>query len=861
MDTYLREFGSKLPEHQRKYLENLLNNLRARGAISSNRQVREIMDRYGISSEGVPLTNMPLVQASSRIIDSGYDSSADTIKIDLRSLYTQSNLTGNLISQHESISKSWVDNISTAISAMENKIEEFKKLAGNADGYTAIHNENFSQIVGAKFVDSRIVNGALIIKPSTSYRFNGRNVINRVTTTPYPAENHAAGIYMAAPAEFDISNNYSTGTKSMLANTTSGPGYWLSVILSDQELKSTIDSNTYYGYVNLLRIFFNSTIQINELTIDPVGKYTTYINRIQYRAPGTYVNDLVGWTNLTYTNDDDDTALVAGSGDSNIKLYFPPTTMSALEIMFNVVDHDILRFHIDPNIVRTTLLWDEITDNEYSYIVDRNIGVNNRNENQVTSAGEESTDSTDYLSRTIIDIDNVETLNDALSTVRSSLNIDTSTELDSIGDLGAAVLTDRIAAAALGDHLTNINKNEYILGAYSISPESIAYPQSGVFYSHDNAGYDTYEGTVREVALESAQHIPGLTSIEYYIVTDTGREVAIPPIGTVSYREHLKGIISAAGSITTNTSFTSSSDVLLYRWINGAADLVATETPTGNEVTFTGLDPNTTYAMEYDVESVSVNPFTADLPTLIDTVAWRNVDLAPIAHTIPLDNTPYIDYSYYDWDNDEWDYADGVVGYYSDPNVLSQDMSIGMWTIPNGITNQAFLSATRTTYSFNVDVAQSATGTVRFVYNGAGGEYNEYSYYWDVAVAVPGNQNIELNDTVLVTSTASINSNLYEPIELFIDGNKAEDKTNYKSDTQDPLDDYSSTGKYQFFLLGNTIYTNIDFDDGNPRRVSARYRYLTAYLTLKIVLYTNTSEPSYYTPRVDSYQLKFLGES
>ena len=75
-------------------------------------------------------------------------------------------------------------------------------------------------------------------------------------------------------------------------------------------------------------------------------------------------------------------------------------------------------------------------------------------------------------------------------------------------------------------------------------------------------------------------------------------------------------------------------------------------------------------------------------------------------------------------------------------------------------------------------------------------------------------------------------------------------------ETQSALNPFDGTGDYGYYMLNGILYLNTDLD--GKRRASVRYRYLTSYVTLKTVLATNGSK--YYTPEVDSYTIKFLGD-
>jgi len=744
---------------------------------------------------------------------------------------------------------------------METKVDEFKKLYSCDDGYNAVYNERFDEAANASIGNCIIDGGCLTLKPITISSYVKSIDIKRITTTHYPTENHAVGIYLAAPSELSIERDYdnrkhvtpypgmhrTSGTRTMLSDGTANSGYWLSVMLTDTEPVSIIDNNTYYGYTCLLRIFFSGNKEINTLMLDTVSKYIVYVRRIRYRVTNDYANDSSGWNDLTYVDDDENTKLVTGSTYGKLLLRFPPITAGSLEIMLNTMDYDILRYRFDPKVIRTALMWDEIANMEYEYMASSYAGDNRSRDG-----------SSRYLDRTIVDISNIDTLNDALRTVNSTLNIDKDTEIRTIDGTGAAIVDDILSSAALTDYqLTTINKNEYTIGAYSIVPSLNMYCSEGTYYSHTDGGYDTYEHAVRRIRLETDDSIPAITSIMYSIVTDSGNEYPILPEGTTIVREPVTEDPSPMGVVTITTRFHPNGDVSLYRWVDDTKVLVSTSTADVDcNVILGGIDRSGVYAIEY-VPDTSYNVYTAVLASEGPDINWVSEEPVPDNYSVHLSTVPYIDYNYYNWDSKTWNYASDLIGDYSDPTVLTHDLTDGLWVLPTGVTELSFVSATKSEYYISGNF--ETPGTYRFIFNGTGGELNEYSYAWDIVISTPGSQTIELSYYTLILPSEGYNEALYEPVEVFIDSFKAIDQTNYREQTQDPLEEYEVCNEYRYYLFNDTILTNVDFSRYVGKRVVVKFRYLAAYVRLKIVLNSNAYAGSYYTPSVDSYKLKFMG--
>lgn len=99
------------------------------------------------------------------------------------------------------------------------------------------------------------------------------------------------------------------------------------------------------------------------------------------------------------------------------------------------------------------------------------------------------------------------------------------------------------------------------------------------------------------------------------------------------------------------------------------------------------------------------------------------------------------------------------------------------------------------------------------------------------------------------------------PVLVAIDEIIAEDKTNYQSFTQDPLEPYEKTGIFQYFISGNRIYMNANMEDvGLDSRIDVLYWHLTKSVRMRTILRANERFVSKFTPVVHDYTLKFRSQ-
>lgn len=107
----------------------------------------------------------------------------------------------------------------------------------------------------------------------------------------------------------------------------------------------------------------------------------------------------------------------------------------------------------------------------------------------------------------------------------------------------------------------------------------------------------------------------------------------------------------------------------------------------------------------------------------------------------------------------------------------------------------------------------------------------------------------------------------YKPIKLFVGSEReltsdvinGKDKTYYKENKIPVLDSnkINSLNSLQYYFDGNNLITNYDFADENVRRnVHVMYNYLPEKLKLVAKIYTGKKGQSEYTPIIDNYIMK-----
>ena len=910
---YFTKFISKLPGIQRAYIEKYLNR-RANSVAKNVLDISKVNNTGDISTStgnivgnlNSPTPELVIAPLSPTVANKAtyggnmdevqYDRLMDAIKIDLNSIFSYSANIDADLSNNEREFKSYIKNANNIINKVEGRLKEYRALLGDTRGYNAASTQNFSEVSGARLVGCDATGGFLSITPASTTTYNTFNDIASIGLTKYPTAGN--GIYYATPQEHDVVKNYESGNKSMLQGGTVAPGYWVEVMLvptsTDNDPCVYTDGDTYTGFTAILTMYFTVNRDINEIYLDPISKHKVYVRKVKYLSGST-------WNTLNYKDEDNNELMVVGDSYTGMTLRFPPVNTTGLEITLNVIDYDIVRFILKRENLLKGLIWDEIQDGNYNTMEEKKSSVGT-----ISSSSAEPANRTydkivvsdpNFIKPLIIDRDNVSDNSGDTTLGNRAFNTIEQGKIDSI---------------ILGDDyglLADTTMREYILGLYSLAPRYSQFLPSGVYYSHLDTGYDTKNGTLRNIMVESDHTMPGASTVEYFLVTDSGIEIPILPVGTTTYREPTLKTADSSGNIVARITYTPAAgagNVHALYWdetTQTLKELGSGFSATNKLVTITGATPGVTYIMEYDIDT-STELYEVQIENYKESIGWIHEEVIPEGYKIPLPTTPYIrssDYSNYNYGNsstdnlydpaDRWGYSREVQGFYSDKTVLTQDVGDGMWDIRAastgvaGITNSMFLYATRDTYvisgapTYHI-VTPPAEKYFRVKFTGTGRENNEYSYVWLVQATgiIPGeplasglildNSHLYINGDPLPSwyNTSYLPTALwydygnatYNPIELFVDGSKAEDHTDYRSEEQRMMEPYIITNNYQYYLDNSTLYTNVDFDNVSKRRLTTRFRYHTSYIKVKVVLRTNTTSPSYFTPQIDSYTIKFL---
>ena len=695
---YLDSFERLIAENQKRYLLREINRQVDRGEIKSASEYQEVLSQAvsKLNPDNRPIIQLRRVSPRDKISSRDYNDTMSEVFVDLATLFQESEYTADVISRHELISVDFVKKFRTSIDDLQSKIASLKVLGKSMKGFIGVHYEDFVDITGAKLENMRVTKDSrLELAPrSTPDLHNDSRDIKTISVQTTPAENIRGGIWHASSSANNIEQNYGQTATSRLgriplakaqrAMLQSGndKGYWAEVVMTDRPARQIIDDVRYDGIVSIMQIEFSGAKDINSIVIDPFCEYALEVARVRYKLDGDTT-----WTTLTYTDRNDNNVVksVTGSGTTSIRLYNFPIIYQcvALELLFYQKDATINRYLVDSSIIDHAELWDQITDKEFELLefYDEGLGTI-----PVMGSTDEPYEgilrkNTQY-DLAILNVHQSGTYKETIENTKSALGI-TNADIDD-SKLSVDVGTSESFLVGINDpsldktlegkKLEEIHKYEYILGAYSITPQNIEYigkARPGVYWSHfPGEGYDTAEKTITNIQLSSSFNIPDLTTVEFFIVDDENKlEIPIVPEGTVSHRQRVRNddfTYDADDDIFTfTTSFPATASTLkLYR--NGSLEINQsgydqTEGTYGTQINASGIitadASRDIWVAEYDIrytdlENSQQEADDVDLTEWIspsgitETIETLNVD----QNIIELSNFPYIDYDQYNWD-------------------------------------------------------------------------------------------------------------------------------------------------------------------------------------------------------------------
>ncbi len=929
MERYLPKFSSSIPDSQRIEFLRAIQNRIERGELSqSDVDLRRI--NIDVNTSNLPMTVVPDLEDKMKSIV--YNEFMQSIFVDLRSVYRESNISSFAISKNEMINKDLVAIIRGRLDRITARINGINAMA--EERLTSARFENFSDFHRSVFDGTEIsADGSLTLAPigdETNTYNTGADIQSiekqifptavNVDAVPHPDQDLLYDYSDAPTAKRDLRASANTNRQMLAAGI--GNNYWRETILADQPLVHFIELERFDGVVVIITINFTRSRDINSIIIDPFTDRNLEIFKVRYRDTKSRYR--------TSTFYDNSKVHARSNRRIHLKNIQDIIRTDSIEIWFYQRNFTKKNLLIDGNKYYEDRIWNDMLAREYSDIASR------------YSPGELTKNARDY---TIDKLTQSREYDRAINLFLAKADPD-------------AVTRDVLNLDDKED--VELDRVEYTLGAYSINPQTVLYPGSdpGVYVSHrSDEGYLADIRPVTDIQLSATYETPALTSIEFYIEDEESRvQIPIVPREADIWRQYIDATGASAASgdfgfITFETMFpVISGSLTTFKNGQNIDDLLnpslvqidsSGSLSTVFEATGVVIKPNDIFVVEYSINHdnrVYASQRRASVITVRDSVPSTLVVDSTVDDTIhirenvlTLSRFPYTVAGECNTDINSFPFTiDSVplaqfnqIGR-GDQRILDVEgfipyMRIDMDPWPARIWNlwgiYHVTGLFKLQFTTTVDVAHSSATIetpfeagpdgveVRRPLTLVGGDQDlvgECRIDWSNITWNSANYfNVFLNDQLYdpptlpdavkyptrygkgavirpeVMSGILVGTDLTNPLNTLkgifastqcpvlvaIDEIIAEDKTNYQSFTQDPLEPYEKTGIFQYFISGNRIYMNANMEDvGLDSRIDVLYWHLTKSVRMRTILRANERFVSKFTPVVHDYTLKFRSQ-
>jgi len=502
----LTQYQSIIPKFQFEQFKEYFQHQADIGELRSTQDFSHQLDEAIklIDPNNLPTFTSPHFSLFGRTRSRIYNKMMDYIKIDLSSLYKESNLSFHILGIQENLSKDFNDNVNDAIIHLKGELIAQKIKFGNVFGQKRTTFESFTDMVGKMYVNTRVRHGDLTLDTySTEIHI-------------YTVENAEVYRYPGGGVEIFKSKVNDVELTPEILQPGLHLGYWAEMILSDvipglQFYNHDIvpQNKTFMGILAVLRLTFATPISLNGLDIDPFTIFDIRIPWIRYRR-----DDSDEWIYLT-----SDSIRISGIGREIItfKNIDRINHVKYLEIPFWQVNSITDRYTI-PKITKSKIEFlEDVFTEKYK-------NIQNIQTNDIYLPSEE----TGY------DIANNIVMTDRISEVFDKLSALLGIDPIRFKRIGSNFIREEQPKDEL--FLDQTEKYEYVYGAYSILPMDIKYRPRGAFFS---SPIDLVPESINSFSIFVSDSQPDITSANYFIQIDSGQKYQLLPMGRRRIKEHI----------------------------------------------------------------------------------------------------------------------------------------------------------------------------------------------------------------------------------------------------------------------------------------------------------------------------------
>lgn len=899
--SILQNINNLLLNGHKEAIKSIVSLLKNNANVKTARELELEASRLIKKTNGGNKVLNPLyVQPETKISSAAHNSNQESIYIDLKGLYKQTDMLSNLSVSHKD---SLVDEYSKARSAI-------LKLINDARVFS-IRNSN-PEYDDIKLVNFNITNNNSKIKPSASVDPDSRLL---KLPTIYSKKAHLAnrGVRTTTVTSEIIGGKTTYLSKQFppsQAVDAKPETFWADLVYSDTPIyqeysRYSPDQNgnsltVVHGPIVKIKLSFSGAEPVNQIRIFPFSNAPIKVLEITYKfsptsnirqsVPNFYTEESLDWIEYNFETvftTDIEIVLTQESYKHSV-LKVPRSVLYATDLLIRLNEYNNSLVSETPNLEDYKIdglssVYNEVVKDLSKALSEKDLdlsGINNG----------------DLAGKIVL----------SLSEIMARLGLKDDVLIQDVSSITSANSTSL-------SEIETINRFEYLVGARELECNYNVYSPIGYYES------PKFEvpSTVTNVKLEVDERHPEYTSefgsfyktsTEWEIELGEDRKVPIFPSNKVNDtylrvdNELLRFDLGSYDAITRfkalflyalvreNDKILSSNQDYLLSWSaanNGRLQIII------NKSIF---DPNKIYTIEYYAD-----PSAASIDVL-DTFNDKGLTIpeqfssTDTNNNIKLNNIPYINFNIINSENFSYETALGAYRYnapvtgYSDGKVLVypnwvDDNGVlltgitGLYTV-SGVTglgtNFSNLSGTYLSdpyryylelnslpdLRYEVSVVNNSgmltLATIPTIWTGLIGHEIQSNYFSGNFTGLPPSGYLEVPYTLSVVQkfgekVYGFNNVLYEPIEITVGNKKAINITSYQ-DLEQPA--FSVAGgtdsEFQFIHDGKVIYFNQPIKGSE---IKVNYRWLTEYVKVNCVLRSNKIISPTVTPQVNEYRL------
>ena len=519
--SYLEAYYNLIPQTQQERLLSVLKRASDdAGQTVDNSTLQKQLEAL-IAQLNKPLGE-PLVQLRKaiqygKISSKDYNNTMDETYVDLGALFKQNNNINRTIKVHRLLNETVLQDITSALTKVENDIIVHKIIKENKTGITDVKFNSFYK------EDNTSKDKVYGIKADIS-----TNLIK----LPKGVDQSSLNIGGLTLASIDV-YHYGGGIRGTIEDEShrkeraideSSETFWGEVILTDEPIRQIYDGSEYFGAVCEVVITLFRTDMVNHIDFDPFTNYPLGIIKILYSSSigGEWI----------------DIGITPQTSSFPMEFNFNEVLAKQIKIVINQRNPSINTYKIPRRVINNAQMWQQIVDREYSISTETSVPI------QATQ------DMIDYVSGWKAYVDALTDFENKLKEIGKPQGyLQTQSLSETVFDAATQVMTKAGTGeetsplkldlygkkSDLNSELIEVRKYEYVYGSYNIGIRKIWYLEQGEYISPKYIP----NGTVVEARLDVTEVVPSGSTIEYQVATREGEWKNILPSGGYITKERV----------------------------------------------------------------------------------------------------------------------------------------------------------------------------------------------------------------------------------------------------------------------------------------------------------------------------------